>query len=268
MRPGLVLAPRRAKKPSSLCGAPHKSTSWGTSPTTPVPPISSSKSSAAATNGNPSSSKLCGICSGIFLPSHYRGAQRHHHGHPRRGHGRRDVRADGCAVAWGSGAALADAGPLSGGARVGAGPSRSRTGPEDARGVCPRSRGLPHGLRARGDRSAERGPSRDRPLRTRPGAAPEPRGATIVSIDSGVGLANATLQQRLVVVRLFYDHLIEEGRRDTNPVGRGRYTPGHGFGGHRERGWSRASPRCPGFPRTPSGSRFSRWHAGSRCAPA
>ena len=28
------------------------------------------------------------------------------------------------------------------------------------------------------------------------------------------GLANATLQQRLVAVRLFYDHLIEEGKRD------------------------------------------------------
>src|SRR5581483_8927596 len=49
---------------------------------------------------------------------------------------------------------------------------------------------------------------------------PHPRGATIVSIDSGVGLANATLQQRLVIVRLFYDYLIEERRRDTNPVGR------------------------------------------------
>lgn len=29
-------------------------------------------------------------------------------------------------------------------------------------------------------------------------------------IDSGAGLANATLQQRLVAVRLFYDFLIEE----------------------------------------------------------
>jgi integrase/recombinase XerD len=35
---------------------------------------------------------------------------------------------------------------------------------------------------------------------------------------SGVGLASATLQQRLMAVRLFYDHLIEEGRRETNPV--------------------------------------------------
>jgi hypothetical protein len=33
----------------------------------------------------------------------------------------------------------------------------------------------------------------------------------VVSIDAGAGLANATLQQRLVAVPLFYDFLIEEG---------------------------------------------------------
>lgn len=48
--------------------------------------------------------------------------------------------------------------------------------------------------------------------------------------------ANATLQQRLTAVRLFYDHLIESGSRDDNPVGRGRYTPGKAFAGQRERG--------------------------------
>lgn len=60
---------------------------------------------------------------------------------------------------------------------------------------------------------------------------PSRRGANVVALDSGTGLANATLQQRLVPVRLFYDFLIEEGRRASNPVGRGRYTPGGGFGG-------------------------------------
>ena len=44
-----------------------------------------------------------------------------------------------------------------------------------------------------------------------------------VALDSGSGLANATLQQRLVPVRLFYDFLVEEGVRNSNPVGRGRY---------------------------------------------
>ncbi|MEU0939836.1 site-specific integrase [Embleya sp. NPDC005971] len=53
----------------------------------------------------------------------------------------------------------------------------------------------------------------------------------MISIDSGIGLSNATLQQRLVPVRLFYDFLMEEGLRDSNPVGRGRYTPRGGFGG-------------------------------------
>jgi site-specific recombinase XerC len=77
---------------------------------------------------------------------------------------------------------------------------------------------------------------------------PSPRGATIVAIDSGVGLANATLQQRLVVVRLFYDHLIEEQRRDTNPVGRGRYTKGRGFGGHRDRGLVPRFTKLPWIP--------------------
>ena len=68
-----------------------------------------------------------------------------------------------------------------------------------------------------------------RELASRPGV----RGANVVSIDSGAGLANATLQQRLVPVRLFYDYLVEEGVRQSNPVGRGRYTPRGGFGGRR-----------------------------------
>ena len=36
-----------------------------------------------------------------------------------------------------------------------------------------------------------------------------------------LGLANATLQLRVTVVRLFYDFLVEERVRDRNPVGRG-----------------------------------------------
>lgn len=57
---------------------------------------------------------------------------------------------------------------------------------------------------------------------------PHRRGKNVLMLDSGVGLSNATIQQRLVPVRLFYDFLIEEGVRDSNPVGRGRYTPRHG----------------------------------------
>jgi site-specific recombinase XerC len=66
-----------------------------------------------------------------------------------------------------------------------------------------------------------------RELRSRPGRC----GTNVVALDSGAGLANATLQQRLVPVRLFYDFLVEEGVRASNPVGRGRYTPGRGRGG-------------------------------------
>ncbi|MFJ4521024.1 site-specific integrase [Streptomyces sp. NPDC088810] len=42
---------------------------------------------------------------------------------------------------------------------------------------------------------------------------PSRRGSNVVALDSGAGLSNATLQQRLVSVRLFYDFLVEEGLR-------------------------------------------------------
>lgn len=76
---------------------------------------------------------------------------------------------------------------------------------------------------------------------------PSKRGVNVVSIDSGVGLANATLQQRLVPVRLFYDFLMEDGLRDSNPVGRGRYTPGRDFGGH-DRGLIPRLTKLPWIP--------------------
>ena len=68
-------------------------------------------------------------------------------------------------------------------------------------------------------------------------------------LDSGGGLANATVQQRLTAVRLYYDYLIEEGLREYNPVGRGRYTPGRAFGGSWERG---LVPRYQKLPIIPS----------------
>jgi site-specific recombinase XerD len=77
---------------------------------------------------------------------------------------------------------------------------------------------------------------------------PSPRGAGVWGRDAAAGLANATLQQRLVAVRLFYDHLIEEGVRADNPVGRGRYTPGKGFGGARERGLIPRYQKLPWLP--------------------
>jgi site-specific recombinase XerD len=64
---------------------------------------------------------------------------------------------------------------------------------------------------------------------------PNPRIAATRVLPARAGLANATLQQRITAIRLFYDYLLEEGVRDDNPVGRGRYTPGKGFGGTRDR---------------------------------
>jgi site-specific recombinase XerD len=75
-----------------------------------------------------------------------------------------------------------------------------------------------------------------------------PLGANVRAFDSGVGLSNATMQQRITAVRLFYDYLIEEGLRSDNPVGRGRYTPGKNFGIARERGLLPRYRRLPWIP--------------------
>jgi integrase/recombinase XerD len=55
-----------------------------------------------------------------------------------------------------------------------------------------------------------------------------PRGSNILSIGSGHGLSRATMQQRLTVVRLYHDYLIETQIRLDNPVGRGKYVVGKG----------------------------------------
>ena len=57
----------------------------------------------------------------------------------------------------------------------------------------------------------------------------------MISIDTRPLLSNATLQQRLTVIRLFYDFLLEERLCRKNPGGRGRYTPGKAFGLSRQR---------------------------------
>lgn len=77
---------------------------------------------------------------------------------------------------------------------------------------------------------------------------PSRHGASVRRIDSMAGLANSTLRLRLTAVRLYYDYLIEEGVRDTNPVGRGRYTAGKGFDGRREHGLIPTYRRLPWIP--------------------
>jgi len=79
---------------------------------------------------------------------------------------------------------------------------------------------------------------------------PNIRAKRIVYLHAGVGLANATMQRRVVVVRLFYDYLIvEDARTDQrNPAERGTYTPGRAFGGARSR---RLLPRHERLPWVP-----------------
>jgi integrase/recombinase XerD len=62
------------------------------------------------------------------------------------------------------------------------------------------------------------------------------------------GLSNATIQQRLTAIRLFFDFLVEESIRLDNPVGRGRYTPGKSYGGHREKGLVPRYRKLPWIP--------------------
>lgn len=93
---------------------------------------------------------------------------------------------------------------------------------------------------------------------------PSPRGTALRVLDSGVGLANATLQQRLTAVRLFYDYAVEESLRETNPVGRGRYTAGNAYGARRDRG---LVPRYRKLPWIPTDDQWQALLAVARDAP-
>jgi len=77
---------------------------------------------------------------------------------------------------------------------------------------------------------------------------PNARTSKTVTLGAEKGLANATLQQRITALRLFYDFLMEEGIRPSNPVGRGRYTPGKGFAGIRDRGLIPRYTKLPWIP--------------------
>jgi integrase/recombinase XerD len=62
------------------------------------------------------------------------------------------------------------------------------------------------------------------------------------------GLSNATIQQRLTAVRLFYDYLIEAGVRRVNPVGRGHRSGVLAVPGERRGGMVRQVKRLPSIP--------------------
>jgi site-specific recombinase XerD len=84
---------------------------------------------------------------------------------------------------------------------------------------------------------------------------PHPHHLKIVHLHSGTGLANATMQLRLTAVRLYNHYLTEKHLRPDNPVGRGRYTPGRGFGGLRDRALLPRMRRLPWIPTD------LQWHA-------
>ncbi|GAC1302526.1 MAG: site-specific integrase [Ktedonobacteraceae bacterium] len=77
---------------------------------------------------------------------------------------------------------------------------------------------------------------------------PNPKGAKLLSIESGGGLSNSTMQQRITVLRLFCDSLVERQLRQDNPVGRGHYVPGKAFGGARSRGLIPRYQKLPWLP--------------------
>ena len=66
--------------------------------------------------------------------------------------------------------------------------------------------------------------------------------------DPSQRLSNATIQQRLTAIRLYYDFLMDEGYRADNPLGRGRYTPGNRFGAMHERGLLKRLHTLPWIP--------------------
>ncbi len=79
-------------------------------------------------------------------------------------------------------------------------------------------------------------------------ARPHPQAKQGLTVDAPRGLANSTMQQRITVLRLYCDHLIEQNLRGDNPVGRGYYIPGKGFGGTRKRGLLHRYRKLPWIP--------------------
>lgn len=72
-------------------------------------------------------------------------------------------------------------------------------------------------------------------------------------------VGNATLQQRLTAVRLWYGHLVYQGLRELNPVPRGRHAPARGPApGHAgfQRGLVRRLVRLPRIPSEPEWARL------------
>jgi integrase/recombinase XerD len=128
-------------------------------------------------------------------------------------------------------------------------------GLDDFLGFCQRAEISPV-TATRGDLARYVGDLRERPHPASHQGAPD--------LAPSTGLSNATLQQRLTAVRLFFDFLIEEGQRTDHPVGRGRYTPGKAFGADRERA---LVPRFQTLPWIPSDEQWKAFLAVVKQAP-
>ncbi len=74
---------------------------------------------------------------------------------------------------------------------------------------------------------------------------PNSRAATVLHVHSLVGLSNATIHQRIIAVRSFYEYLVEDGLRERNPVPRGESA---GEAGRRGGALCVSSSALPGFP--------------------
>ncbi|MEO3795896.1 site-specific integrase [Nonomuraea sp. B10E15] len=83
----------------------------------------------------------------------------------------------------------------------------------------------------------------------RPGSATcdnaRARGAPTSFLDTAAGLSNATIQQRVVAVRSFYEFLVEDGLRERNPVRRGHSSR---HGGRARQGLVRRVEQAPWIP--------------------
>lgn len=77
---------------------------------------------------------------------------------------------------------------------------------------------------------------------------PNPKGAHILTLDSGCGLSNSTMRQRITVARLYQDYLVYHQLRPDNPISRGHYVPGKAFGGYRERALIPTHHKLPWIP--------------------
>jgi integrase/recombinase XerD len=86
----------------------------------------------------------------------------------------------------------------------------------------------------------------------------------VIRIDSQGVLSNATLQQHITAVRLFFESLLEDELIAINPVGRGRYTASKHFGARGRRG---LIPRFHRLPWIPSEEQWSSLLAVSRLEP-